>query len=220
MSNKSTNIFQSILGFSEWGMAIKRSSRSKKHPTGYAILKQKSRDDCMIVNLDRKGNINYLAMIWVAIAYLVLENYCSLYVHFKKRKFTISGKLKTGKHRTLGMAIIHNFAGDKIDPSLDPHHPDCDPTNDLYLIALDDVTHEFLHRLIIKDTPPEVKADIVRQLGNAELIQYYSSPESWEKFGHKTHPMCEKIHEKDFFGKMPLDAYYALIDAIRNEFYK
>lgn len=219
-SVSSKNIFQPIPGFPRWTIAIRHGSCSKEHPTGYAILKQEGRDDCMIINLDRKGNINYLAMIWVSIAYLVLENYCSLYVHHKKRKFTISGKLKKGKHRTLGMAIIHEFAGNKIDPSWEPHHPDCDPTNDLYLIPIDDVTHGLLHMLISKDTPYEVKEDIVRQLGNMDLIQYHSSPESWEKFNHKTYIMCEKIHEKDFFGKLSLDAYYALIDAIRNEFYK
>lgn len=222
-SDSSKNIFQPIPGYPGWTIAIVHGRRSKKHPTGYAILKQEGRDDCMIVNLDSTGELNYLAMIWVSIAYLVLENYDSLYVHYetdKNGKFTISGKLKNGRCRTLAMAIIHEFSGNKIDPSLDPHHPDYDPTNDLYVIAIDDTTHGLLHQLVDKNTPPEVIADIFRQLGNIAVAQYYSSPEHCKRLSHKTHLMCEKIHEKDFFGKMSWDDYCALIDAIRNEFYK
>ena len=226
-SDRSKNIFQPIPGFPGWAMVVVPGGRRKKRPTGYAVLKQERRDDCMVVNLKSNGDIFYVAMISIEYVRPVLDAYQTLYVLFKKdkkrnkqREFTPIGKLWSGDTRTLGMALIHEFSGDTIDPHWYPHHPDGDPTNDLDVIPVNQSVHGLFHKHVRPDTTSEEIERIARRSGNEGFIRYYSSRENWGKYSPKTYDMCQKIHEKDFFGKMSLDSYYALIDAIRNEFYK
>lgn len=215
-------VFHQIPGFPGWEIVVVLGRRSKKHPTGYAILKQNGRNDCMIVNLMGDGKIIYVAMIIIEYVQSILDTYLALRVLNKTKQgyFTIIGRLKNGDNRTLAMSLIHEFSKKPADPNWVPHHPDGDPTNDLYVIPIDDFIHGQFHKSIQPGATQEEIERVARQLGNKEFIRYYSSHKSRGKYSHKTYKMCEKMHEKDFFGWMDQDSYYALIDAVRNEFFK
>lgn len=217
--NSSINVFHPIPNFPMLDIAVVCSNNQRKNPTGYAILKQKGRDDCMIVNRNRKGEIYYDAMILKQHVLPVLSSYHTLRVELKRNgHFTIVGKYWNGKNRTLAMSIIHEFSGNKIDPDLVPHHPDGDPTNNLYVMPLDNYTHGLFHKLMQCNTTPYAILDVVESLGNKTMKEYYCSPEHFDSYSSKTYEMCEKIHEHDFFGWMLRKDYYQLIDAIRHEF--
>ncbi len=231
MSDSPKNIFRPIPDFPGWTMVNVPGGRSKKHPTGYAILKQEGRNDCMIVNLKSNGDILYVAMISIEYVRPILNAYQTLYILFKESKkknkkneqdeqseFTPIGKLWSGDTRTLGMALIHEFSGDTIDPHWYPHHPDGDPTNDLDVIPVNQSVHGLFHKHVRPNTTPEEIEHIAYRSGNEDFIRYYSCRENWGKYSPKTYDMCQEIHEKDFFGKMSWDDYCALINAIRNEF--
>jgi hypothetical protein len=123
-------VFHQIPGFSGWNIAVVHGRRSERCPTGYAILKQDGRDDCMIVHLMGNGELIYVAMILIEYVQLILDTYRALYVLNKTKNgyFTIIGRLKNGANRTLGMSLIHEFSKKPADPNWVPHHPDGDPT--------------------------------------------------------------------------------------------
>lgn len=214
-------VFHQIPGFPGWNIAVVHGRRSERCPTGYAILKQDGRDDCMIVHLMGNGELIYVAMIFIAYVCLVLNAYRTLSILFKEEnKFTVTGKLWDGHNRTLGMASIHEFSGDTVDPHWYPHHPDGDPTNDLDVIPVNQSVHGLFHKYVHPDTTSEEIEQIARFTGDENFIRYYSSRENWGKYSPKTYDMCEEIHKNDFFGGMSQEDYDKLMHAIGNEFCK